>query len=302
MTTTPSGSIIILALDAADLRLAERWNCENILLEYHSPIDTYSYSYDVPYTPEVWATVATGKGPDELQVAGKERQHNIPLESLGRKIIKKLPVITQEQTGELLDKLIKNDQSERQLEGTIFEKGLVNQWPGLVSSPNFRSDQNIVKELSESTITENEFWKSVIANLGEEIGWLSCMSMLDYPIVGTHIHTLDSLGHVYSDSEDMLKRGYNMVDQAIGSLRDSPNNIIIMSDHGMQVKWLSDQDPGEHSWHPLISTTFMENSPKSVYEIHDWLCGIVGDKNRSSGPDNNTNIPVDHLKKLGYFQ
>jgi hypothetical protein len=35
-------NIVVIALDAADYALAREWNCENILLEHNSPLETYS--------------------------------------------------------------------------------------------------------------------------------------------------------------------------------------------------------------------------------------------------------------------
>lgn len=65
-----SNTVCVLALDAADHELATRWECDNLLLDEHAELGTFAHTKDVPYTPEVWATVATGAGPEEHGVSG----------------------------------------------------------------------------------------------------------------------------------------------------------------------------------------------------------------------------------------
>ena len=69
-----SDSLTVLGLDAADYRLAKRWDCENLLLDNHCGIRTFSYSLDVPATLEVWPTIATGVTPEE---------HGVVLDRMG---------------------------------------------------------------------------------------------------------------------------------------------------------------------------------------------------------------------------
>lgn len=52
-TNTSDGTLAVIALDAADYRLARQWNCENILLDNPGRIETFAYSKDKPITLEV---------------------------------------------------------------------------------------------------------------------------------------------------------------------------------------------------------------------------------------------------------
>jgi len=88
-----SDTVCVLALDAADYELVRRWDCQNILLNDHQAMETYAHSKDEPYTPEVWATVATGAPPEEHGI-GETRQEvewDNPLLRAGSHVTQHLP-------------------------------------------------------------------------------------------------------------------------------------------------------------------------------------------------------------------
>jgi len=82
------GTLAVVALDAADYQLAREWNCENILLDEHTELETFSYSGDDPVTLEVWTSVATGVHPREhgMESSGEQQEWNNPLLQLASSV------------------------------------------------------------------------------------------------------------------------------------------------------------------------------------------------------------------------
>lgn len=66
-------TLAVLGLDAADPRLAERWDCANLLLDAHGDLESFAHSRDTPLTAEVWPVVATGRMPGEDGESGGKR-------------------------------------------------------------------------------------------------------------------------------------------------------------------------------------------------------------------------------------
>ncbi|MFB1065913.1 hypothetical protein ACEWFR_18690, partial [Natrinema sp. H-ect4] len=63
-------TVVVLALDALDAGLVDHFDLEAVRLESGGEIETFANTQSVPYTPEVWATVATGLEPAEHGITG----------------------------------------------------------------------------------------------------------------------------------------------------------------------------------------------------------------------------------------
>jgi hypothetical protein len=62
-------TLVVLALDALDSALVEDLNVETLKLETAQWMETVAHMRDEPYTPEAWATIATGEHPSADEVA-----------------------------------------------------------------------------------------------------------------------------------------------------------------------------------------------------------------------------------------
>jgi len=63
-------TVVVLALDALDAGLVDHFDLDAVRLESGGEIETFANTQSVPYTPEVWATVATGLEPAEHGITG----------------------------------------------------------------------------------------------------------------------------------------------------------------------------------------------------------------------------------------
>jgi hypothetical protein len=291
-------SISVLALDAADYALLQEWECDNILLDNHRELETFSYTYDRPYTREVWTSVATGLRPEEHGVTGADSNWENPMLDFVSSIISYIPTRIRANIGKVL---LQSgfDLNSYSLE-TIFDKGIMDQWPGVGDETHFRQAQNWIAEVNDGNLSETDLRRRLLGNTGKELGWLSAMGGTDIPIAGTHSHVLDIAGHIYCSRAGMLKEYYELIDSMVGTMKDNCDELVILSDHGMEVDVLGDQDPGKHSWRAFVSTTLESEPPNDVIDVSNWL---ANQKNsfENSGQSEGLDAPEDHLRDLGYL-
>lgn len=291
-------TISVLALDAADYKLLKKWECENILLKNDRELQTFSYTYDRPYTREVWATVATGMGPKEHGIAGRSANWDNRMLDFASSTLPILSTNYRSRIGSLLTEF--GFDIDTQELSTTFDSGMVTQWPGITDETHFSEAREWLSLINEGHLSESELRNRLLGNTGMELGWLAATAQTDLPITGTHAHILDVAGHVYSSRPDKLKQYYKIVDEMVGIMIDCCDEVVILSDHGMEVSLLDDPDPGKHSWRAFISSTRDSTLPNDVLDVRDWLTEIQPDVESESVPEN-LDAPEEHLKALGYF-
>ena len=299
-----SETVCVLALDAADYELATRWDCDNLLLDEHAELETFTHTKDVPYTPEVWATVATGVGPEDHGISGDAQDWGNPILDAASKVTQYLP----RRWRRLLGRPFRSsDGSEDGIQirtsanETLFDAGEVWLWPGIVDAPHLLEAWRWMSEASDDEITHERLRRDLIANTGQKLGWLSAMATLEVPIAGVHSHVLDTAGHIYADRPEILFEYYSIVDRMVGDLRDRCDRLVLLSDHGIQTQETNDSQVGRHSMRAMVSAQGVEGLPQTVYDVRDWLTPQLFDATGDDGGATGIGTPEEHLRDLGYL-
>lgn len=293
--------LAVLALDAADLELARRWECESLLLADHSQIETYSHSLNYPFTPEVWTTVATGEMPDDHGVTGDAQEWDNPLLRVASRVTEPLPEWVRTQLGRPFRARGAEQTFDRSDSDHPFDD--VFGWPGVTPAKHLDQAWQWCDQAEAGDLTDAELQSNIRENTGMEFGWLASAAG-DGGLVGVHSHILDVAGHVYCERPERLRAVYEWVDQQVAWLRASVDELVILSDHGMQTTALGDDDPGTHSWRAMIATTsgIPGPHPGHVKEVADWLSGQAPHR---AGTTRTETVVMDtateRLSDLGYI-
>jgi hypothetical protein len=296
-------TIAVLALDAADVRLAREWDCENLLLDDHRRLETYAHSLDFPRTVEVWPTVATGLGPEEHGVAGDANEWENPLLQSARRVTRYLPRGVRATLGRPFQRAGADRSMARTDADHVFESGVVRYWPGLTDAEHVLAAWRLMSLASGGEITEEALRREMEGFTGEELGWLAVASEWDVPVAGVHSHVVDIAGHVYCDREARLRETYEWADREVGRLRERVDRLVVLSDHGMQVGWLDDDDPGTHSFDALVAAEGVDGPlPESVYDVRAWLEREMDAPTAGDDRTARSDTPTEHLRDLGYVE
>jgi len=296
-------TLCVLALDAADYELIRQWDCPNLLLDKHAPIETFSWSKEEPYTPEVWATVATGVSPaiHGLNEERQEQEWNNPLLRLVSKATKHLPNGYRQRLGRPFRERGASStfQTINSDVGHPFDHTL--SWPGLGEASHLDQMWTLADNVTYGETAKHEITDELYQLTGQEFGYLEAMATTENALVGVHAHILDIAGHLYCDRPDELREWYEWVDGQVGRLREHCEQLVILSDHGMQTTYLDDSDPGSHSWRPYIAAQGIgDKLPPSVYDVREYLEANTDDGSRTSQTIE-MDTPKQKLKDLGYI-
>lgn len=299
-------SIAVLALDAADSRLIDDFNCGNLKLAQSQVLETDAWSTEKPSTKEVWPSVATGVTPDvhgwvfeEMDAgdgpAGKANPGAKTWISLASAFSSIIPGRIKEWAKEVyIDEA--NQALKRIDHDHCFDE--VYMWPGITSATHLSKSHGAMSQAQRGEITHEELRQRTIELTLDEVEWLVTR---ESKIVGVHSHILDVAGHVYAKREEHLKQYYERMDALVEWVRYECDELVILSDHGMQVGWYDDDEPGEHTFGAFISATSgLDGLPDTIYEVREWLEG-----QELSGYDVSTVASSDtteeQLRALGYI-
>ncbi|WP_306052632.1 alkaline phosphatase family protein [Natronococcus wangiae] len=297
--------MIVLGIDAADYRLAKRWDLENLLLDNHASLETFSHSLDTPSTIEVWPSIATGLSPEEhgLSVGSGDRlEWENPVLKLGSRITSHLPTEVRYQLGRPFRRASALESARiDESVSHLFETGYVRNWPGITPAREWGRASEWFGQVSRGELTDDEYVRREMGNDGQIIGWLEAQALSDVSLAGAHIHGLDHLGHVYAKRPEKLRNGYEIVDTLVGQLRELADELVIVSDHGMQQTLTDDPEPGVHSWHAMVSTTIDGELPDSVFDVRSWIEARLEGETRAENGAATIDAPTEHLEDLGYL-
>ena len=301
-------TLVVVGLDAADPRLAERWDLQNLLLDNHSEMETFAHTRETPLTSEVWPAIATGVHPEEGGFDGRRGSDWSGLMSVVNRVAKKvLPKSIRANVGQRLRQGQTVEAHFGPNEGDhVFADGAAYNWPGITPAKNWARSEWWLEKYHDGELTDLEFFRRQMAFTGEEIGWATTMAGTWLPIIGTRCHVLDHAGHAWANQPSKLRTTYERVDEAVSELRNSSHvtELVVCSDHGMQTSICGDESPGSHSWHALVSATIDDTLPESVTGVRSFLerhrpePSAIDDDWRDSGID----TPTERLKKLGYIE
>lgn len=293
-------TLAVLGLDAADYGLVQEWGYNNLQLNQSRQLTTESHSLEVPATIEVWPTIATGLGPDKHEVILNTADESASLPyQIAQQTVARLPTRVERAIVQTKESQV-GAANPTTSASHVFEDGAVTNWPGITPCHDWSEEGDWFSALNDGDLSIEEFERRYRTHLGEQIGWLAGASAAGYPVAGIHIHYLDHMGHVYADRPDALRERYEVVDSFVGWLRHRVDDLLIVSDHGMQVSVLSDDEPGVHSWRALVSSTLDDDLPASVRDVAAWVRSQTAEEGTSESRGS-VDAPTKHLEDLGYL-
>jgi hypothetical protein len=303
-------TVVVLALDALDAGLVDHFDLDAVRLESGGEIETFANTQSVPYTPEVWATVATGLEPAEHGITGGgTSEWENPALNLASSFTGRLD----ESTRGTLGKLVRSRTGNRERIGetdreSMFDAddAVVHNWPGVHDGRPLQRAWDLMNAVAEG-MPRHEFERELFGLCAQQFGW--AREMLEHPvsIAGVHVHTLDAAGHAYADDEAALGRAYDRVgeyvEEIVAALGED-DDLLVVSDHGMRAAFYppdTGEKPASHSWRAYASST-TETAPESVYDVRRWVEERAAESGASaSGNDEGIDMPTDRLRELGYL-
>lgn len=296
-------TVAVLALDAADYRLVTEWDCGNLMLDRQQPLEPSAHSFQYPHTMEMWPTIATGVPPEKHGLLASEVNDSdwksgwLSLASRAANVALPSPVRTE--IGRwLFESGFDRERSPPSLDlDHPFDD--VYMWPGLTDAEHLAEVWEISSRVVEEIVRETEIEREMTRYAADEFAWLSSQPAGLY---GAHCHYLDMMGHYYARDEEKLRYHYEKIDRFVGWLRGEVDELIIVSDHGMQVEWFDDESPGDHSFDAMISATagIDDSLPARVEQVSEWLRGVRPDAVRADD-QMTSDTTREQLEDLGYL-
>lgn len=301
-------TVILLALDGLDASLVEHFAMSGFDLESAGRIETFAHSQDRPYTPEVWATVATGLGPEEHGVTGSgTSEWDDPVFEFASQFTALLP----EGTRGKLGRFVRRTTNQRERIGrtnaeTVFDHdgAVVRNWPGITTGRDLQRAWDLMYMVSQ-TMPKAEFNRRLLGLCAEQFAWAKEMLQHDVSLAGVHIHTLDAAGHAYATDEEAYRQIYHRVGEFVQDVRNAltdNDELLLLSDHGINVSFYDLEEgkqPGNHPWRAYASAT-TDDVPRSVYDVRGWVDEHIDPK---GGDDRESvDLPVEQLRELGYIE
>jgi hypothetical protein len=299
-------TLVVIALDAADLHLVEQFDCDNILLNESTRMESVAHRLDHPHTGEAWPSIATGLHPTEHGITGHGSWDN-PILTLLSRTAHRLNV-SGDIRGRLGDAIKSNTDQEWHLdvvdEPTFLdgEFRAVHNWPGVYRNESIHYIWDLFQKLKDDDLSEATFTREAYTEAASKFGWVHEALRHETEVVATHVHLLDVFGHLYPDDEDRYGEFYADVDGMVGDVRDAlgpDDELLILSDHGMETSWIpGDENPGTHSWR-AIATTTLESPPTDALDVKSWVEANLEPVDADRG---DIDVPEDQLRELGYIQ
>jgi len=298
-------SLVVLALDAADVYHAEEYGCDNLLLDEYTEMRSVAHRLDHPHTAEAWPSIATGLHPTEHGISGHGKWDNPILTILSR--LAHATGVSGEIRGKIGDAIKDNSDQEWSLQ--IVDKPTfldgeyraVHNWPSVYRNEALQYIWGLFQKLKDDELSEATFVRETYTEAASKFGWLHEAITHDVEVAATHVHLLDVLGHMYAEDKERYAEAYRDVDEMVGELRNAlgpDDELLILSDHGMEASWVDgDTDYGSHSWRALASTT-VGSPPEHALDVKEWVENKIEavDVERSE-----MDIPEEQLRELGYL-
>lgn len=298
-------TLVVLALDALDAALVEDFDIDALRLETAGKMETVAHMRDEPYTPEAWATIATGEHPKNHGVSGGTSAWDNPIADFLSNFTGGLSMSMRAKLGNIVEGTTGANYTIAEVDIPHMFEGsdrVVHNWPGVANGAELKRAWDLMWREGQ---TDAEFQRDILGLAAEQFGWAREMLNHDVAVAGVHIHLLDAAGHAYCDDRDRLQRVYEraaeFVEQIQAELGDD-DDILILSDHGIVVEWYSDDDdrgesPGSHSWRAFASST-RDSVPQTAFEVSEWV-----DQNAKEIQNNSSELEIDEeqLRDLGYI-
>lgn len=218
--------IVVLAIDALEYSLVEKFNCVNLKQDFYGKTDISEFSE--PRTMVLWSSFMTGKNMEnEVLALGDKDMWNLRIDL-------KNTFFSQFENPKIIDLpgfnyAKEQHEIERKLLKEYFGAQYQDEKNNIRTQYNnhaFEHHRNIKHEFNDALDGEYDF-------------------VLGYFSVG------DVIGHLNFGNRTMMKMIYKDLDEIAGSISD---DFIVLSDHGMEQIGMF----GDHSNHGFWSTGFMD--------------------------------------------
>lgn len=301
-------TIIVLALDALDAGLVEHFDIDDLRLESNTTMETFAHMQDEPYTPEVWATIATGEHPRVHGVTdeGVSRWDN-PFVNFASRFTGRMPLPVRIKLGAIAREKTGAEYAVGETDmPTIFDADgrVVHNWPGVANGDELAAVWHVM--FDEPDHTDADFERKMYGTAAGKLAWAEEMLRHNVTLAGVHVHVLDALGHAYADDEEKLRIAYDWVAEWVDRIHTAlgeDDDLVLLSDHGMVTTFYSaegdrGQDPAVHSWRAYAASTF-DTVPESVFDVRGWLEPKI---ERYVDESEVLELPKDQLRQLGYIE
>lgn len=302
-------TIVVLALDALDYELVDYFGFDRFKLDGgFVKMETVAHQFDFPFTPEAWATMATGLEPTAHGVteSGASQWDN-PFVDFASKFVGHLDVHTRAALGRIVKRTTGAEYTVGETDSpTVFDHdyAVVHNWPGVTNGAELRE----VWRITDGEPPQEVFERELLGKGTQQFAWAE--EMLDHPVglAGVHIHTLDMATHAYGDDEHNLRRMYEWTARMVAEVAAAlgpDDHLLVLSDHGSYTGFYDpdivpeEQPPGKHAFRAVATTTHPDGPPESVYEVKEWLEARV---DTDPGEETEMDLPMEHLRELGYVE
>jgi len=275
----PKKQTIVLALDGLDYFLVKRFKLKSLQQEVNYKI--YLKEFPILSTHPIWASIISGKLPEEHGIKTITRWKNPVIQYLNEFLSKRLNLLKN------TDQISKNILVSDILRKIGFKK--IPWGKDYWRKKHIATIFDIIKDsiaISVPTWNEDRVYQLIRKELVMAIGDKKRMKNLEklllrdfnkkkrllfttikrkkYNLVFCYFITLDTIGHMYRGDLGKMKRFYQLFDGMVKQLRETfQGRIIIISDHGMKKVG----NYGDHSRYAFCSFNFFVERPKSIVDM-----------------------------------
>ena len=227
--------MIILALDALDLRQVRKFNCKNLMQKEHG--QTNLSDFNLKRTVVLWASFLTGKNMEAKIPVKTQWNFNLPTKETFLNFFKTFHTIDV---------------------------------PAYSHKKIHEEERRLLKEYFEDKTTVEEFdalvWKIHEENKKE---FLSSIGKFD--LVMGYFNLADSIGHLSFGITEKMKEVYKELENLAKEVKSSEDFTLIISDHGMKAvgRYGDHSDNGFYSLNKKLELNF----PK-ITDFYDIIRSI----------------------------
>jgi predicted AlkP superfamily pyrophosphatase or phosphodiesterase len=278
--------VVLIAVNALESALVDEFELPNLKLEDRSKL-AIPAGYPL-HTEVLWPTIITGLAPDEhgLTRTSAREWENPVLEYAATYSTKIIPERVLLPIGRQIQKLGFGRESNTGAE-YYAEQGIETIFTGVssvdIDIPGYsdRSGTDEIRELmghSAYEPTDEELFRRKCREefKSKRVALFDALDT-DVELVACYFQTLDNLQHVYWTDREFIEQWYRRFDDLVGEVRDAleeEDEIIIMSDHGMQR---GADGKGEHSDHGYCAST-VPLEMESLLDLPTALDGLFSQR------------------------
>ena len=234
--------IVVLAIDALEYSLVEKFNCTNLKQDFYGKTDISEFSE--PRTMVLWSSFMTGKNKEkEILAMGDKEMWNTRID----------------------------------MEDTFFsqfENPKIIDLPGYnYTKEQHEMERKLLKEYfdaqseDEKNSIRTEYNKHAFEHHRRIKQEFSGALEGDHDFVLGYFSVADVIGHLNFGNKIMMKMIYKDLDEIAGTIKD---NYIVLSDHGMEQIGMF----GDHSKYGFWSTGFKDLGNPRITDFAEMVTGM----------------------------